>query len=274
MTLPAIRPPRGTAFLGRFTHLDPADEDQIQEFADRYGSLVNPLGDPLELWRREIGEGHDLAGTLDEAADLDPESRDRPIRQVFAALSSRFTVRTREETLADDPQKTACIRHAALSRRALGQRFDDWMVVYTYGQRTVPFDPAAATKLGYREPGQITASQDNKATEAFVRFARICVQEAIEQRLWGAHTGIVYDYAGRSAQPPRIVPATLLGALYLELDRKLRTKSRRHLERPLQRCAWAPCPNWLEPTRTTKVYCSNTCVQRAKRQRQQEAQSA
>ncbi|HVB77225.1 MAG TPA: hypothetical protein VNI34_05415 [Candidatus Nitrosotalea sp.] len=266
----AIRPPRGKTFLRRFTRLDPDSPDQIREFADDYGSLANPLGDPFELWRQEIAEVRDLAGTLDEAASAvlyDPGPT--------AALANRFRHLPYEETLAAGPLKTKYLRHVALSRRLMGRRFDNRVVVYTYGLRMVPFEPGRAARLGYRELGTITDGVALvKATRAFVRFARLCVQEAIEWRLWGAHVGVIYDYAGRIAQPPRIVPATLLGALYLELDRELRTKPRQRPARPLQPCAWGPCLNWLEPTRTNQLFCSNTCVQRAKRQRDSEEKAA
>lgn len=58
------------------------------------------------------------------------------------------------------------------------------------------------------------------------RFAGFCVQQAIGRRLRGSHVGIVYDYSVTVPQPPRIVPATTLGAVYLELDNKLRAKHR------------------------------------------------
>lgn len=243
-----IRPPRGKAFLRRFYRIDPGSLDQIREFADRYGSLSNPLADPLSLWQEEIAELRDLAGTLDEAAgavDYDPRAT--------AALAARFRHLALEETLAEGPPKTAYLRHAALSRRLMGQRFDNRVVVYTYGLRMAPFDPEGATKLGYRELGPITDGEALvKATRALVGFARMCVQEVIERRLWGAHVGIIYDYGKGAPQPPIIVPATLLGALYLELDRKLRSPSL-----PPRECA--QCGRLIERSRRTRRFCGPAC---------------
>jgi hypothetical protein len=238
----ATRAPRGKAFLRRFTRPGSDSADQIRELADCYGSLSNPSGDNLSLWQQEIGAVRDLASTLDEAAALKPEGRDRPVMEVLAALSSRFTVRTHEQ--------------AALSRRVLGYRPARREVVYTYGPQMLPFAQESATKLGYRELGQITASQDNKATEALVRFARMCVQAAIERRLWGAHVGIVYDYGKGAPQPPIIVPATVLGALYLELDRKLRSPSL-----PPGQCA--QCGRLVDRFRRTRKFCGPACRQAA-----------
>ena len=243
-----IRPPRGKAFLRRFYRLDPDSPDQIREFADRYGSLSNPLADPLRLWQEEIAEVRDLAGTLDEAlgaVHYDPRAT--------AALAARFRHLALEETLAEGAPKTAYLRRAALSRRLLGRRPAGRMVVYTYGLRMLVFAPESATKLGYRELGQITDGKDLvTATEALVRFARMCVQEPIERRLWGAHVGVIYDYGKGAPQPPIIVPATVLGALYLELDRKLRSPS-------LPPGVCEQCGRVIDRSRTTRRFCGPAC---------------
>lgn len=244
-----IRPPRGKAFLRGFYRLDPGSLDQIREFAGRYGSLSNPLADPLSLWQEEIAELRDLALTLDEAAaarDYDPRAT--------AALVGRFRHLTNAETLAEGPQKTDHRRRAALAHRVgVSPWFDDPVVVYTCGQRMVPFHPADATKLGYRELGPITDGEALvKATRALVGFARMCVQQVIERRLWGAHVGIIYDYGKGAPQPPIIVPATILGALYLELDRKLRSPSL-----PPRECA--QCGRLIERSRRTRRFCGPAC---------------
>jgi hypothetical protein len=244
----AIRPPRGKAFLRRFIRLDPDSPDQIREFANRYGSLSNPLADPLSLWQQEIPEVRDLADTLDEAA-----SSLLYDRHATAALAARFRQLPLEETLEAGERKTAYLHRAELSRRLLGQRPVSRVVTYTYGLRMLVFASENATKLGYRELGQIT---DGKAlvtaTEALVRFARICVQEVIERRLWGAHVGVIYDYGKGAPQPPSIVPATVLGALYLELDSKLRGPSL-----PPRECA--QCGRLIERSRRTRRFCGPAC---------------
>ncbi|HVB77608.1 MAG TPA: hypothetical protein VNI34_07410 [Candidatus Nitrosotalea sp.] len=244
----ATRAPQGKVFLRRFTRLDPESPDQIRAFADRYGSLSNPSGDNLSLWQQEVAAVRDLALTLDEAAAAllyDPRAT--------AALLCRFRHLTRAETLAEGSRKTAYLQQAALSRRLLGHRPEDRVVVYNYGQRMVPFDLAGATKLGYRELGQITDGNALvTATEALVRFARMCVQEVIEGRLWGAHVGVIYDYGKGAPQPPAIVPATVLGALYLELDRKLRSPS-------LPPGVCEQCGRVIDRARTTRRFCGPAC---------------
>jgi hypothetical protein len=243
-----IRPPRGKPFLRRFTRLA-SDPDQIRKFADRFGPLVNPLGDHLGLWGQEIAEVRDLADTLDEAAEVLHYDR-----SAMRALSRRFTLRTYAEVLEEGALKVAYLRHAALARRVMvSPQFDDRLVVYAYGTRTAPWSWAAAEAFGYRELAPIT---DGKAlvaaTRALVRFARTCVQEAIERRLWGAHIGVIYDYGKSAPQPPSIVPATLRGAIYLELDRKLRSPSL-----PPRECA--QCGALIGPLRRTRKFCGPTC---------------
>lgn len=97
------------------------------------------------------------------------------------------------------------------------------------------------------------------------RFAGFCVQQAIGRRLRGSHVGIVYDYSVTVPQPPRIVPATTLGAVYLELDNKLRAKpSERRAPEP-RLCKGPGCRNQIEAGRRDRTCCGNKCAQAAHR---------
>jgi hypothetical protein len=125
----------------------------------------------------------------------------------------------------------------------------------------VVFPLEFAAGHGYRDLEQVTDGRALvRATTSLAGFARVCVQAAIEQRLQGAHVGLAYERSRSGPQPPRIVPTSLLGAVYLELDRQLRGHSR-----DLQPCEWGPCLNLVDPVRDRHIYCSNTCVQRARR---------
>lgn len=214
---PLIRPPRGAAFLRRFADL--VGPDEVLAFANRYGSLGDPSGEPLEFWQQEVASVRDLAGTLDEATRA--AARDTTAEP----LSARF--RRRADCLGDE-------------------------VVYAYGTRELAFDPKIAQEHGYRASDQI--STDWMSVKALVRFARLCVQTAIERHLRGAHVGVRYDHDRPAPQPPQLVPATLLGAVYLELDRKLRSPLR---TLPLKQCD--QCGREFQPKRRSAAFCGATC---------------
>jgi len=231
-SVPVYRPPRGKGLLRRFIELADADLDQIREFANGYGSIGMPTGESLTFWRDEILAVRDLAKTLDDARRAVPPENDYQARR---ALSSYF-------------------RHV--------DGLADPLVLYTYGPRRA--NPVFTRKgdkgHGFPELGSITdATALVRATKALAGIARTCVQVAIESRLeGGAHVSIRYEHDKDARQPPQCVPATLLGAIYLGLDRKLRGQSL-----PPRACANSECGKTFVPKKRIPegkaACCGPTC---------------
>ncbi len=225
-------------------------------FAGDYGLLGEPVtlkmpdgrwvgGEPLQLWQREVDTVGELARALDEAAKATEDVRFLP------ALAGRFSL---QPVVGGQPELTFTYGRASMP--------------VTFGMTGVRHKPADLVDAWQRVKKLPTQRDIAELAER----VRGCAQWAIESRLQGQHVGIRYgDYRRPGSQPPQIIPATLLGAIYLQLDRKVRTMPRHRSARPLVACAWGPCPNWVEPVRQQeRYYCGNTCRQRAKRHRDSE----
>lgn len=226
-------PPRGSGFLRQFTLLRESDPDGLVNFADRYGSLGAAEGEPLALWAEQTAAVRDLLQTVEDA-------------DLAAPPENRYEFR--------EPLRGHFVHPYGVGRSAASS------VSYRYGPWPLTFSLEVAQALGFRELDGVSGDALVDATAAMGRFARICVQQAIERRLQGAHVGVRYELLKRGPQPPRLVPTSLLGAIYLAVDARLRGS-----RRPLQVCAWGPCSTLFEPTKVGHLYCSNTCVVRRRR---------
>lgn len=261
------RPPLGRKLLHRFASLpDPA---AMAAFAGEFGLLGEPVdlqlpdgrwveGEPLQLWEQEVEVVRELARALHDARNAAQDWRS------LKAMAERFSV----QTMAGGAQPELVFTYGARSMR----------VTYVIaGGRHKPaelVDAWRGIKSG-DERWQGINSMDKglkQAAETLAEPVRGCVQWAIETRLQNQHVGIRYrDYRKPGSQPPQIVPSTLLGAIYLELDRRVRTHARPGLSRPSVACAWESCRNWVAPVRKQERYfCGPTCRKRWQRQQDRE----
>lgn len=247
------RPPWGRGLLRRFAGLRRPED--MAAFAGEYGLLGEPVtlklpdgrwiaGEPLQLWEREVEVVRELARALDEAAKATEDWR------FLQALARRFTL---PRVFGEQPELT-----------------------FIYGTQSMPVT-YGMTGVGHKPADLVDAWQRVKAREGserdIVKLAervRGCVQRAVESRLQDQHIGMRYrDYKKPGSKPPVIVPSTLLGAIYLQLDRKVRTMPGHKSPMPMVACAWGPCPNWVD--RPRQKYCGEACKAKAFRARKRQA---
>lgn len=248
-------PPWGRGLLRRFAGLRRPED--MAAFAAQHGLLGEPVtlklpdgrwvdGEPLRLWEQEVEAVRELAGALDEAAKAAEDVR------FHQALAGRFSL---QPLSGGQPELT-----------------------FLYGSQSMPVT-SGMTGVLHRPADLVDAWRRVKALdgsrrdiERLAERVRGCVQRAIESRLQDRHVGIRYrDYQKPGAQPPVIVPSTLLGAIYLQLDRKVRTVPGHKSPRPMVACAWGPCPNWVEPKRVQpRYFCKEDPNCRKNFQRQQD----
>lgn len=249
------RPPWGRGLLRRFAGLRRPED--MAAFAGEYGLLGEPVtlklpdgrwinGEPLQLWEREVETVRDLARALDDAGSAAKDVRDlKPL-----TVAGHFSLRP---LAGGQPELT-----------------------FTYGTQSMPVT-YGMTAVRHKPADLVDTWQRVKALEGLRRDivmlaerVRGCVQWAIESRLQEQHVGIRYrDYHKPGTQPPLLVPSTLLGAIYLQLDRKVRTMPGHKSPMPMVACAWGPCPNWIEPVR--QKYCGEACKAKAYRARKRQA---
>jgi hypothetical protein len=219
----------------------------VLRFANRYGLLgKGTAGESFSLWRREIT-------AMRQAVDL-------------WALHQ-----------AGDQQGLA--RHIAWQRDAAGDdlvqyqsepsNLDETESSHT-DTRDVDPETQEAPDLRSLSTTAVIAAKDHHP-EWLERFrpgdlflpALAFIQRRVNERLHElVAPRMLYD-VGQDRMALRLVPATLLGALWLEFSEAVTE------DRKFQRCQ--VCSGWFEirppATRSTRLYCSNTCRIRAQRSR-------
>jgi hypothetical protein len=257
LTRSAVGPPRTR--VTRYTPLDRpalfrdfADTARTQEgvlrFANRYGPLGKGTGgESFRLWQREI----------------------TAIRQVVDLWALHQ---------AGDPQGLAShiIWHKDAAGNDLVQYQSDSAAgpdadaAYPRDERDVDPETGDVPDLHSLSTTAVVAAKDHHP-EWLERFrpgdvflpALAFIQRRVNERLHELVTPrMLYD-VGQDCMTLRLVPSTLLGALWLEFSEAVTQ------DRKFQRCQ--VCNSWFEirppATRSTRLYCSNTCRIRVQRSR-------
>jgi hypothetical protein len=257
-----VGPPRTR--VTRYTPLDRpalfrdfADTSRMQEgvlrFANRYGLLGKGTADEsFSLWQREIT-------AMRQAVDLwalhqagDQQGLARHITW-HTDVDSNDLVQYQSEPVLAGPDE------------AESPHTDD---------RDVDPETGESPDLRSLSTTAVIAAKDHHP-EWLERFrpgdvflpALVFIQRRVNDRLHElVSPRMLYD-VGQDRMALRLVPATLLGALWLQFSEAV-TEDRKH-----QRCM--VCSSWFEirppATRSTRMYCSNTCRIRAQRSRSAQA---
>ena len=253
-----FRPPTGRRFLDDFAALtvswaaQPDQLDAIRHYADRFGWLGEEVAvsrhsevfragephhfwaEPLAAWVEHVGKVRDLLHTIEEAGDIKTD-----IRASQPNSSQLRSLRTRFEWQLDVAGEGA--------------------LIYKYGSGRKSWW-ADEAKRGYG------ISPDLMPSGKLADVARFFVGAVVEEELAAVH--VLRQYQGRPALrvafpaelkgAPELTPVALHGALYLGVAQAL-------FRGRLPRRECEKCHRPFYPTRTTRRFCGNTCVQAARR---------